>query len=295
MSRFKQYTYPAVFVFLFTFALTCSAESKVRTVVTFFSWNVSLPAFHNPEAVSILAKYCGAPILHFGEIKPSNSTFYQPSFINHYKGFMVAVSILLISQTLLILYLVKLNSRQKKIARQKEETERIYREVVREDRLLKMFELTASLSHELNQPLTAILYNAQAGKRFLQSGKVDIKQTEEIFDYIIEDDKRAGGIISSVRSLMKLEDREKENVSLRVLVQETLDIFHSEAIRNNVRVETSCCPDPVWVYGDKIQLQQVLLNFMRNAINAMDGIPARQPFNGCYFECGQRFGNNFRS
>jgi two-component system sensor kinase FixL len=71
---------------------------------------------------------------------------------------------------------------------------------------------------------------------------------------------------------MKLEDREKENVNLSSVVQETISIFHSEAIKNNVRIETSCYSDPVWVYGDRIQLQQVLLNFMRNAINAMDSI-----------------------
>ena len=70
----------------------------------------------------------------------------------------------------LIVYLVKLNRRQKEIARHKTETEVLYRELIRQDRLSTMVELTASLSHEVNQPLTAILYTAQAGKRFL-SGK----------------------------------------------------------------------------------------------------------------------------
>ena len=71
---------------------------------------------------------------------------------------------------------------------------------------------------------------------------------------------------------MKLEDREKENVNLRLLVQDTLDIFHSESIKNNVRIETSYYPGPVWVYADKIQLQQVMMNFMRNAFNAMESV-----------------------
>ena len=108
---------------------------------------------------------------------PSDSLVYyhQPSFIDLYKWYMIAVFIFLISQFLLILYLIKLNRRQREIVKQKEQHEYIYRELIREDRLMKMFELTASLSHELNQPLTAILYNAQAGKRFLQSGQGGLK------------------------------------------------------------------------------------------------------------------------
>ena len=100
--------------------------------------------------------------------------------------------------------------------------------IAREDRLSKMTVLTASLSHELNQPLTAILSCAQAGMRFLDSDKLDRDQAKEIFKSIIEDDKRAGGIISGVRSLMKLEIREKENVMVNSLVQETLDIMRNE-------------------------------------------------------------------
>ncbi len=141
------------------------------------------------------------------KVIPSDSIFlYRPASLwRIYRWYILAVLLFLIFQSFFIMYLVKLNRRQKETARQKAETENIYQEMVREDRLLKMVELTASLSHELNQPLTAILYNAQAGKRFLKSGKMDLQQAEEIFDYIIEDDKRAGGIISSVKNLMKLE------------------------------------------------------------------------------------------
>lgn len=143
---------------------------------------------------------------------PSDSNFYyRPiSFWSIYRWYILGVFIFLVFQAAFIIYLSKLNRRQKETARQKAETENIYQEMVREDRLLKMVELTASLSHELNQPLTAILYNAQAGKRFIKSGTIDPKQAEEIFDYIIEDDKRAGGIINSVKNLMKLDSREEK-------------------------------------------------------------------------------------
>jgi signal transduction histidine kinase len=192
------------------------------------------------------------------------------SFFDKYEWYFVGLVVFLVSQTLLILYLFTLNRRQREINKHVLETENMYREIIREDRLAKMTELTASLSHELNQPLTAILYSAQAGKRFLQTGKLDLKLAEEIFDNIIEDEKRAGGIIGSVRSLMKLEAREKEKLNLNELVLETSDIIHTELVRNGIKIKLELNDNPVYVFGDKVQLQQVLMNFIRNAANAME-------------------------
>lgn len=172
--------------------------------------------------------------------------------------------------TFLIIYLFKLIIRQKAIGKQKTEAEDLYRVLVREERMMRMVELTASLSHELNQPLTAILYSAQAGDRFLESGKLDYNQAKEIFSNIIEDDKRAAALISSVKSLMKLENREKENVNISTLIQETLYIFHSEAIKQNIQVNYEQDHIPVFIFGDKIQIQQVILNFLFNAALAME-------------------------
>ncbi len=134
----------------------------------------------------------------------------------------------------------------------------------------KMAVLTASLSHELNQPLTAILSCAQAGMHFLESDKLNREQAKEIFENIIEDDTRAGGIISGVRSLMKLETREKENIMINSLVNETLEIMRNEIYRHGINITTNFDNSPVYVFADKIQLQQVLLNFFRNSIDAMD-------------------------
>jgi signal transduction histidine kinase len=203
---------------------------------------------------------------------PSDSIFYYrpASFWRIYRWYIMGIFIFLVSQALFIMYLIRLNSRQKETARQKEEMENIYQEMVREDRLLKMVELTASLSHELNQPLTAILYNAQAGRRFLKAGTIDPQKAQEIFDNIIEDDKRAGGIINSVKNLMKLDNRESENLNMADLIQETVDIIKSEYIRKNVTVNLSIPAKPAWIHGEKILLQQVMLNFFRNALNAME-------------------------
>jgi signal transduction histidine kinase len=208
------------------------------------------------------------------KVIPKNSRFYNEE-INFFKLYRWQIGFLiffLISQTLLILYLIRLNKRQKEVVKQKIETENMYRQLTREDRLMRMVELTASLSHELSQPLTSILYSAQAGLRFLKSGKLDEKQTEEIFENIVEDDKRAGNLISSVKNMMKQEVREPEILNLNTLIQEALTIFKAEAVRNNIDLKLSMNKYQVLIFGDKIQLQQVLLNFLFNASIAMENI-----------------------
>jgi signal transduction histidine kinase len=210
------------------------------------------------------------------DLIPANSIFYnrETDFLYDHRWQLLAVLFLLLSESILIVYLVKLNKRQKETAKQKEETESLYRTLVREDRLSTMVELTASLSHELNQPLTAILYSAQAGKRFLESEKLDRAQASEIFENIIEDDKRAAGLISSVKSLMKLETRVMEKVDLNALIQDTVHLFHAEGIKQQIQVKVSLPQDPVYVFGDKIQLQQVILNFINNGAIAMEHVIA---------------------
>lgn len=203
---------------------------------------------------------------------PGDSIFYNEdfSFFTEYKWYFIGLLIFLVSQTLLIAYLFRLNRKQKVMTEKMLETENMHRELLREDRMAKLTTFTASLSHELNQPLTAILYSAQAGKRFLESDKLDSDIAEEIFHNIIEDSKRAGGIISSIKSLMKYETRDKENVNLNAIIRETLEIIRNDAIRQGIKINSNFDGSEVYVFADKIQLQQVLLNFIRNATYAME-------------------------
>jgi signal transduction histidine kinase len=203
---------------------------------------------------------------------PAQSTFlYQhQSFFSEYKWYISGILVFIILQTLVIIYLVRAYRNQKKVRQQILENQVMLNKIVREDRLSKMTVLTASLSHELSQPLTAILSCAQAGLRFLDSDKLDREQAKDIFENIIEDDNRAGGIIRSVRSLMKLEIREKEKVQVNSLVNETLDIMRNEIFRHGVKLLLKPENTPIFVFADKIQIQQVLLNFLRNSIDAME-------------------------
>jgi signal transduction histidine kinase len=203
---------------------------------------------------------------------PGQSTFLnlEQTFISENKWYILGVVLFAAFQTFVIIYLIRAYKIQKKAKQQILENQSMLNKIVREDRLSKMTVLAASLSHELNQPLTAILSCAQAGKRFLDSDKLDRDQAKEIFENIIEDDKRAGGIISSVRNLMKLEIREKEKILVNSLVNETLDIMRNEIISHRIRITSKLDNNQVFVFADKIQIQQVLLNFLRNSIDALE-------------------------
>ena len=149
------------------------------------------------------------------------------------------------------------------------EAARARTELLHVERSLRLNELTGSLAHELNQPLAAILSNAQAALRFLKSDKPDLNEIQEILEDIISDDRRAGGVIRSVRSMMKREEGEKRPTNLNDILDDVIQIFRSEAISRNVRIETECDGSLPPIFGDKAQLEQVLLNLIMNGAEAM--------------------------
>jgi signal transduction histidine kinase len=207
---------------------------------------------------------------------PADSIFYNKDydFFAEYKLYIIAILLFLILETVLILYLFRLNKRQKAIVKQMAEAETLYRVIAREQRLMTMVQLTASLSHELSQPLTAILYNTQTLLEYHKSGLAEPGEVEELLLKILKDDKRAGGLISSVRSLMKLEVRDKEKVDINAIIQDTISLFDPEAIQKHIKVISNHAKNSVFVWGDKIQLQQVLLNLLYNAAHAIENIDA---------------------
>jgi two-component system sensor kinase FixL len=154
------------------------------------------------------------------------------------------------------------------------EAENKYRELVREDRILRLSQIISSLSHELNQPLTAILSTAQAGIRFTDAGNLEPELMKELFSNIAEDDKRTASILSSIRAMLKLEKREKEKVNLNDLIKEVINIYHAESINKNINLDLTLEDQPVFIIADSIQIQQVLMNFILNAIQSIEKIDA---------------------
>jgi two-component system sensor kinase FixL len=136
--------------------------------------------------------------------------------------------------------------------------------------MLRMGQLTASLSHELNQPLTAILSTAQAGIRFLETNRHDPELLKEVLHKVVENDKRAAGILSGIRGMMKLENRKKDRINLNSLIEELLTIYRGEAIDQKIKIVVKLTEKPVFIFADRILISQVVLNLLSNAINAME-------------------------
>jgi signal transduction histidine kinase len=188
-----------------------------------------------------------------------------------FKYYIISGLAFLFVETTLIIFLI-VQRRRKKVA--ETEVARARAELLRVERLLRLNEMTGSLAHELNQPLAAILSNAQAGLRFLQSGKIDLDEFREILQDIVQDDQRAGNVIRSLRSMVKREEVERNPVILNNVLNDVIQIFHTESIFRNVRVEAELDGSLPPIMGDKVQLQQVALNLILNAADAMSNIPS---------------------
>jgi C4-dicarboxylate-specific signal transduction histidine kinase len=141
-------------------------------------------------------------------------------------------------------------------------------------RVTMLGELSGSIAHELNQPLTAILSNAQAAQRFLAQGNVDLEELRDILADIVEEDKRAGEIIRGLRLMLKKSDAQRQALDLNDMVQEVLTLVRSDLLNQRVSAHTELMPALSAVKGNRVQLQQVLLNLVLNACDAMRGIPA---------------------
>jgi signal transduction histidine kinase len=149
------------------------------------------------------------------------------------------------------------------------EAQRLRQDLSHIGRVSALGELTASLAHELNQPLTAILSNAQAAQRLLAAGVVNLPEVREILDDIVADDKRAGDMIHRLRGLIKKGDLEFASLDLNEIVGEVAWLVRSDAVLRNVSLRLEFADDLPNVRGDRVQLQQVVLNLVLNGLEAM--------------------------
>jgi len=240
----------------------------------------------DPNSIKITEQEYYEYLFDWGELKrwnlvnsdliPAGSRimFEDISFVDKYKWVGGVVLLFLVLQTLLIATLIRLNRNQKLVTKRIIETESRYREFLHEDRSLRLGQLTASLSHELNQPLTAILSTAQAGINFINSNEATPDLLKQILQKIVENDKRGASILSSIRGMMKLEIREKEKTDINSLINEVIAVFQSEAIKHITQLNVNLSDGQVYVLADRIQIQQVLLNLIFNASHSMEKVSA---------------------
>jgi len=144
-------------------------------------------------------------------------------------------------------------------------------------RISMMGELAASLVHELNQPLTAILSNASAGLRFMAREPVDLQELHDVLEDIVAANNRAADIIHSMRALIKKDEKlEFAALDVAILIADVARLAHGDALQKDVRILLQLDADLPTVRGDRVQLQQVLLNILLNAFDAMRACDANE-------------------
>jgi PAS domain S-box-containing protein len=154
-----------------------------------------------------------------------------------------------------------------------QEARKLRDELAHAGRIATMGEMAAALAHELNQPLAAILSNAQAATRFLDVPNPDLAEVGDILRDIADDDARAGEVIGRIRSLVKKDSTDLRTVNLNTILKEVIVLLHSDAVIRGVVVSHELAPNLPKILGDRIQLQQVVLNLLLNAFDAMrDGL-----------------------
>ena len=157
------------------------------------------------------------------------------------------------------------------LARRRAEMEgqRLRGDLAHVGRVATVGELTASLAHELNQPLTAILANAPTARRLLESDTADLTELRAIVSDIVDDDKRASDVINRLRSLLKKGPLERSRVDMSEVVGQVARLAAGDAILRNVATRLELASDLPPVHGDRVQLQQVVLNLILNGLDAM--------------------------
>ena len=141
-------------------------------------------------------------------------------------------------------------------------------------RMLSMAELTASIVHEVGQPLTGVVSNAQACMEWLSADPPNAEKARRSAASIVRDGTRAGAVLNRIRALFRKGAPEKEWLCINDLVEELMVLIRDEARRRCVRIHTYLAPDLPKLKIDRVQVQQVILNLMVNAMDAMDGTPA---------------------
>jgi PAS domain S-box-containing protein len=148
-------------------------------------------------------------------------------------------------------------------------------ELARVSRVTTMGELTASIAHEVNQPLAAVVTNANACLRWLAGATPNLAEVRDALERIIRDGNRASDVIARIRALLRKAATEKERLDLNEAIQEAIALAQGELRKNGVVLRTALASDLPPVLGDRVQLQQVLLNLIMNGIEAMSALADR--------------------
>jgi C4-dicarboxylate-specific signal transduction histidine kinase len=148
-------------------------------------------------------------------------------------------------------------------------------ELAQATRVMTMGELTASIAHEVNQPLAAVVTDGSACLRWLAGPKPNLEEARNAVGRIIKGGNRASEVIAEIRSFVKKSPPRKEWVDINAVIEEVVGLVRAEMTKNQVVQQNDLATDLHYVYGDRVQLEQVLLNLIVNAIEAMTAVEER--------------------
>src|SRR5882672_9961001 len=204
---------------------------------------------------------------------PAGSTVYfrEPMVWGRYSWQIALITTIILLQAALITALIR-EHRRRQLA--EVQSRQRMAELAHVNRFSMAGELTASIAHEINQPLGSILTNAETADEILKSPTPDIAELKDIVKDILQDDRRTGEVIRRMRSLLKKAPFVRKNIDLNDLVRETVVFLSTLAIARKVELVSVIIPDALPILGDRIQLQQVILNLVVNGIDAMKDTPS---------------------
>jgi PAS domain S-box-containing protein len=164
----------------------------------------------------------------------------------------------------------------KRAEEERRESERRYREVQTElahaNRVATMGQLTASIAHEVRQPIAATVTNAQAGLCWLDRQPPDLEEARQAFDCIVRYGKRASDVIDRIRALIRKSPSRNDRLEINGAIREVIELARGEVVKTGVSVQTDLADGLPLIEGDRVQLQQVVLNLIINAVEAMSGV-----------------------
>jgi signal transduction histidine kinase len=192
----------------------------------------------------------------------------------------VVMIVLLAEMTRLYANLARSNTllqRERLLLKEAEETarenERRYQqlqmEVAHANRVATMGQLTASIAHEVNHPIAAASMNAQTALRWLARHPPDVERAAEAIGRIVKDGRRASDIVDRVRAMVKRGPAQKDNLDINEAILEVIGLARSETSKHDVQLHRQLAEDLPEIQGDRVQIQQVILNLMMNAVEAM--------------------------
>lgn len=192
--------------------------------------------------------------------------YRKPSIWEDHKEKIVVALVIVLAQAFALIYLLT-QRRQRRLAQ--EESQQLRDELAHVSRVLTMGEITASLAHEINQPLTAIQSYAQAAQRFLKGELTDLAEVRKSLDGIITGNRRAKSVIQRIRMILDKEPLERKPLRVKELIDDVIMLVQRNADEKKIDLQLDLARGLPRVFGDRTQLQQVLLNLIINGFEAM--------------------------